>query len=476
MSSPTKTYLFSPLRFVITSILALVAMASACSRPQQDYEPSSVGAPTTTTSSTTLQSVSLEQLETDAAFMADAPPEERAIALSRRWLEHGKTLRRSSYTGSFAAFARALHVSSEMLITMQCGLSRKPLCHELHTIYTHSLELMINVLIQNSWNPPDLQRTRYRLSKNSVKAIQSLAGWQFPHESPSVTNATKRSGMGFATVGCRSLGRSTTVCSPLTFIALFSTPSDSQESQLELTAHDAYQQEVVTIGNTYFPLAAAFTETAHQLASIASQREDSGLYCISLPTPTTLTSLIIVNSSDISPTVDNLIVPLLRDSSVCASTTICIQTVEAGIGGVFSPYSVMSSLVSAHSQSTVADIVNNGHQPIVLIPIGPKQRHYALTLASTMRRNRLPRQRINSSRRLFDPRRIIAFASNLDVNNNTQPEQENFILDYPYPCDSQCLSTLRTTLLQTISTHRDSSAPSPGPQLGHDDLDISPVI
>jgi hypothetical protein len=417
----------------------------------------------------------LDELESNPTFLSELAPELRAVELSRLWFEHATRLERASYTGTFAALSRSAHIALHSLLSDSCRTPFHAPCRDLDQAYKRAVEALARLLARNSWSPPDLERTRYYLTPASVKALASLREWRVSFDQPSHEQLATRPGLGLASVGCRQIRGVDTVCSPLTFVITFSGTPDSPRSEVVFHALDAFQQEILTLDNSHVPVAAAFEQTALTLGALAGNNSQPTLYCLSMPTSSTSTALILVEATDATATARNILVPLVRDPEITNATTLCLQTVGSGQGAAGLARSIAGSLRAAHSPVRRETLSSSARQPLSIIACGPRATEAAVALANRTSRIRRPQAKKTPQEIRFAPQSLTIICS----GEEPLPLAESTDLptrSYQAPCSHECIQGLKDSLLNTpivpssLESNDDKSAPV------QDEYTLSPVM
>jgi hypothetical protein len=425
---------------------------------------------------------SIELLEDDPTFMGDQDPGLRAIALAQLWQEYGTELTRSSYSGAFAAYSRAAHIALKHLLGDTCQTPFHAPCHELDQAYKRAVDSLVRLVSHNSWSPPDLGRTRYTLTTESIRALRSLSDWQisFNHlsyQDPQRTSGHVRPGLGLATVGCRRIADSGTTCSPLTFVITFSADLGSDISGVSIEAFDAFQQEVLTIDGRSIPLAAAMEQTALTLSTIAANAPAAALFCLSAPTLNATTAVFFVEASDAVATSRNILIPLVRDPEFIRRASLCIHTVQGPAARAISPRTIAASLRRAHAAIYDGGIASGYRQPISVIAIGELPTRTALAFANKVSRIMPPRLRRESGHVRFAPESLLIISPSTD--DHSIPSDATDLPTYRYhpPCERECLRGIKDSTLRKFSqspfSDRQGGA---NPKRVAEDLPLSPVM
>jgi hypothetical protein len=391
----------------------------------------------------------IEEAERDATFLAHLDPENRALELGRMWWERGIELERSSYAGAFSAFARSAQLTLEALLGERCRSPFHAPCLELDQSNKRALDGLTKLLMRNSWSPPELAATRYRLSPETVSTFAHLRSWQISLDQPSSELQRSRPGLGFTTVGCRHFRGSDTVCAPLTFVASFSPILPSQPTVISLMALDALRQDSVTIDSVQLPLAAAVEQTIDTLGSIAGNSAGPRLYCLSLPTPETGATVIIVETSEARATATNVVSPLIRDSTVRGATSFCLHTLGSTPTGARNVRALLESLRVAQSAPLPMRAGTSRLSPLRIIAIGERASHMGTALASRAARPRTSRTTKTSRGVQFAPKALIIIDSSQTAEQAAQSDYEISTVVLGAPCDVQCLTQLKRTLEDT---------------------------
>jgi hypothetical protein len=417
----------------------------------------------------------LDELENDASFLSDIDPSLRAVELSRLWFDHAMKLERSSYTGTFAALSRSAHTALEHLLGHACQTPFHPPCRDLDQAYKRALEALARLLARHSWNPPDLERTRYHLTHESIQALAALREWRISFDQATHEQLAMRPGLGLASVGCRSIRGADTVCSPLTFVMTFSNPLNAAESEVSFNAFDAFQQEIVTIGNGHIPLAAAFTQAALTLGALASNQPKAALYCLSMPTSNTSTTVVLVEQTEAAAAARNLIIPLLRDPEITNGTSLCLQSIGAPGGITASARSVTESLRSAHSPVRSDGLIPSTRQPLTIIAIGDRAAETAGALVNRTGRARRAHTGKNRREIQFMPQGLVV------IHTGEPPASIAAVTDLPTtnyqaPCSHECIRGLKEAIMNApvSSPQTGPNAAQPSPE--QDDSPLSPVM
>jgi len=161
------------------------------------------------------------------------------------------------------------------------------------------------------WKPPSLAPTRYSFDPSTVSGLADLEGWKITLPESNERGPLLRPGLGVPAIGCRDLnlvGSSSTttnplICSPITFIATFEKPVTADAIPVRLVPVDAYQQEVVQIANHETLLSGNIDGTIEALArNVQVSTPRPRLSCLSIPTRTTTTLLLLGRSSSFTQT------------------------------------------------------------------------------------------------------------------------------------------------------------------------------
>ncbi len=425
---------------------------------------------------------SIELLESDPTFMGDQDPGLRAIALAHLWQEHGTELARSSYSGAFAAYSRAAHIALTTLLGETCQTPFHAPCHELDQAYKHAVDSIVRLLSHNAWSPPDLGRTRYTLTTQSIRALRSLSDWQisFDHpsnEAPQRSSGYVRPGLGLATMGCRRIPDSATTCSPLTFVVTFSADLGSENLEVSIEAFDSFQQEVFTIDGRSIPLAAAMEQTTLTLGTLAANAPAAALFCLSAPTLNTTTAIFFVEASEAVATSRNILIPLVRDPEFIRRASLCIHTVQGSAAKATSPRTVAASLRRAHAAIFDGGLDSGYRQPIAVIAIGERPTRTALAFANKVSRVMPPHLRRTSGYVRFAPESLLIISPSTDDHSIPSDATDLPTHRFHAPCELECLHGIKDSVLRGFSQSPFSDVPGGTyPNIDSEDMPLSPVM
>jgi hypothetical protein len=458
--------------------LLLCIAASACSSAGHVLSPSNeFKAEMNLAKTRPRPDVSIEQLESDSSYLPDLDQESRAVEFSEFWYEHGISLERTSVTGAFSAFARSAHTALQPLLGERCRTPFHPPCSQLDIAYKRALQGLINLLARNGWNYPDLERTRYDMDKETKLELDKLRQWQIHLDSSATDLMIIRPGIGLPTVGCRQLRQNDTACSPLTFIATFSSPLSSERVKLSLRAIDAYQQEIVAVDSTQLPLAAAIDQTATTLGELAKGNPDSALYCLSLPTTETTTVVAIVQNTEALAIAKNLWIPLLKDDGLRLTSSFCLQTLRESLSDNRNVRELLESLRGAHSAANGIGISTPHHLAMSIISVGERAKRVGLLLASRASRAKGPRNRNSSVETIFDTHSMIVIGKNQEAGSKITKSGIHTTY-FDAPCEAECLSGIKKSLYDTTPTFAEPLAILPSEEVssGTEEVGLSPIM
>jgi hypothetical protein len=465
---------------LLIAVIITVISAAGCARPNPGLREPKDYHQTREIPTTSTYDVSIEELENNPAYLSDLTPELRAAELARLWYEHGKRLERSSYTGAFAAFSRSAHISLESLLGEACRTPFHPTCLDLDRAYKQALNAITTMLSLHDWSPPDLARSRYRLAPGVARSLEALRSWNFQLERPTLRQPHMRPGLGLATVGCRQLDRHGTVCSPLTFVLTFSGALEAEQIELSLEALDAYQQEMLTLGGTHIPLAAAFEQTAQTLSTLASKNTPASLFCLSLPSIHTATMLMIVEPKDVLEITSTIISPLLRVPEIVNSTSFCMHTLSSPSPSnatleAESPRRIMESLRAALRLTRGQPLTSETRHRLSLIAIGDRPAQVAVALAQ-----RASRARPASSKRATRDLRLIPQTLLLVHTGEAPPtivERTDVpVTTYLTPCDHECIVSIKKKLSSSATPIEPQAGSNKEGSSDYGDIPLSPVM
>lgn len=460
---------------VLISSISLLTLTLACS-PSPTLAPNTPPNTLEHRPQPTIPNVSLDQLESDQTFLAELTSDQRALEFSRLWFEHGSRLERVSPAGAFAAFSRSAHTAFQGLVSDTCRTPFYPPCHEFDQSYKRALAALTRLLEHSSWSPPNLEPTRYGLAADSVQALESLRDWRISFDQPSHERTPTRPGIGLATVGCRQIRGANTICSPLTFVATFSGDLASEKILISLRAFDTYQQEVLTLGNTTVPLAAAFEQTAIHIGTLAANASNASLYCLSTPTAATTTSIVLVEPSEALTTARNILVPLLRDSAVSNLNSFCLQTVVQSAGdtdaSARTARAAIESLRAAHATTRTPSLATRTRLPLMIISIGDRPTEVAVALANRTSRGRPPQLRQPSRDLRFMPQGLFVIHTGESPTLATDVP----VRSYQNPCGNDCLEGIKSLLNEVPGAIPVAIQDNTEPGGTYDDLTLSPVM
>jgi hypothetical protein len=425
--------------------------------------------------------VSIEQLESDPTYLADLDSERRALQMSQLWLEHGSSLERTSYTGAFTALTRAAHTALDSLLGERCRTPFHAPCLELSQSYRQALSELTKLLVINSWTPPDMQRTRYDISAESIEALKKLRNWRISFDSPSSDEQTIRPGLGLAAVGCRDIKGIDTACAPLTFVAYFSAPTSADHATMTIKALDGYQQEIISINSTNLPIAAAIDQTVATLGRMATNSEQSGLFCLSLPTAETTTTLTIVENTEAVTVIQSLLAPLLRDEGLRLTSSFCIGTTghESAQSGsdTHKIRALLESLRSVHTTDKQLGLSTSDPLPLYIIAVGDRSTRIGLALANRASRVRQTRSRRAANELRFETKEITVIDSNKTASLD-RSVTDILTRSFEAPCDAECLASIKQALYDTTPEfHQTLELPNnAGTDENTEGLELSPVM
>lgn len=442
----------APKLIVIAALLATLITQLGCSTLPQDSASSPSPQVAATPAPPHTPQKNLDELENDATFMNDVDPSLRALELSRLWFDHAMGLQRSSYAGAFAALSRSAHTALETLLGDVCRTPFHPPCRDLDQAYKRALEALAKLLARHSWTPPDLERTRYHLTHASIQALAALREWRVSFDQPAHEHLATRPGLGLASVGCRRIRGSDTVCSPLTFVMTFSSTLASDRSEVSFNAFDAFQQEILTLGNGHVPIAAAFAQSALTIGALASNQSGPALYCISMPTSNTSTTIVLVEPTDALATARGVLTPLLRDPDITNRTTLCMHTIGDAGGTPASARSITESLRSAHSPVQAESLTPSYRQPLTIVAIGDRAAHTAVALINRISRVRRSQASKNVRETRFMPQSLVVIHTG-EFPSALADATDLTTKNYHAPCSHECIEGLKDTLVNTpVST------------------------
>jgi hypothetical protein len=461
--------------------------ALGCSRATRLPSEAIIQADSENSSTTLSRNTSIEELEQDSDFMSDQDPELRAIALAKVWHKRGTEEERRSYSGAFAAYSRSAHIAIKHLLGDTCQTPFHSPCHELDRTYKRSIDALARLLAQHSWSAPDLERSRYRLTADSIQALNSLREWQISFDQPSYedhqTQLTRarldasRPGLGLATVGCRQMQDSGTTCSPLTFVMTFSEVPHSETSEVSFSAFDSLQREVITIGARSIPLAAALEQAALTIGTLAANAPTTSLYCLSSPTLNTTTVLFFVEASDAVASSRSILSRLLRDSAFTNRTSLCLHTLPSATDRDISLRSIDASLRRAHAGVSGGSLGRAHRHPLSIVAIGQRPAQTALAFANRISRLNSPLLRRSSEGLRVIPESLIIISTS--SQGDIFPADATDLPTYYYnvPCNHECLRGIKNSSLVDISQSELSDDLSDAKQkIEKEDIRLSPVI
>jgi hypothetical protein len=421
--------------------------------------------------------VSIEQLEQESSFLSDLDQESRAVEFSRLWYDHGSLLEQTSYTGAFSAFARSAHTALEPLVGERCRNPFHPPCAQLDISYKRALDGLIRLLARNAWRTPDLTRTRYDIKAETVSTLEKLREWTIINDKSSADPKLIRPGLGLPIVGCRSLRQNNTACSPLTFIATFSAPLSSETATLSLRAIDGYQQEIVAIGSTQLPLAAAIDQTANIIGNLAQANPTPALYCLSLPTAETTTIVTIVENAEAMSAVKGILAPLLKDEGLRLTSSFCIHTLGELTSDSRNVRGLLESLRASHLAANKVGIGTSPQLPLRIIAMGERAARIGALLASRAGRHKGSRSRRASVETIFEPHGMIVIGPK-ELPAEDAAKSGFPITSFKAPCNAECLSGVKKSLYDTTPAFQESFKPvSPEQEPAETEgLDLSPIM
>lgn len=249
--------------------------------------------------------VNLETLENDPLYLRDAAPEVRALKLSELWYERSLPLQSLPGPGYLASLLRSAQLALEFLITDTCRNPFNRTCPALDRAYTRAVDGVVRFIAVRGWKPPNLAPSRYSFDPSVAAELANLEGWKITLPESSEHGPLLRPGLGVPVIGCRDLqisgvnqsAASPLICSPITFIISFDSPSSAEAIHVRLIPLDAYQQEVIQIANQETLLSGNIDGTVEALArNVQTAHPRPRLSCLSVPTRTT-TSLILLGRS-----------------------------------------------------------------------------------------------------------------------------------------------------------------------------------
>lgn len=281
---------------------------------------------------------SLEALEADPSFLATKSSEARAARLSELWLERAEQLEEISLAAKLSALLRSSHIALTSLLGDGCRNPFNKTCGELDKLYRQTVQETARTLARIGWTLPDLAPTRHRFALEDAQKLSELRAWRIRLEEISTEFDLIRPGIGLATVGCRAQSDSpqqqpakltTSICSPITFVLRFDQPLDAEQITAHIDVADAYQQSVLAINGEDTLLAGNIDAALMALErDLTTHTTQARLYCLSLPTRETTTTIALGNTEDLSLLIQNEIRGLLRDSVVRDNTTFCFYPIS----------------------------------------------------------------------------------------------------------------------------------------------------
>jgi hypothetical protein len=468
MTFISKLCITATARFESLAALAIALHLSACLTSSPKAPASQLNDLTTVNNDNRYGTeISIEQQESDPNFLSDLSQEAKALKLSEYWYQHSLSLRPSSSTGAFAALLRSAHTSLTPLSSTACANPFNSTCLELGESYRRAASEIVRSLAQSGWKIPDLNRTRYLASPESSDTLKSLNDWRFELNP---ARDTLRPGLGVPTSACRRSAGESTVCSPLTFLITFEQSLVAEKITARIAVIDTYQQEVITINGTTLPLASALTATFESLARSFSKSQRSTLHCLSLPTPNTATSAVILDHELAEQALSKVIAPLIADSAVRYASSICLFPIRETRQPANDAKSIAQGLRGLDRPINREPIISTKPRTLTVASFGRNSAQVATTLVQ-----RLSRRRPKSSELRFKPRAAILVGSEqAPTDENTNPALAS-IKNFSLPCEQECIAALRYELLTPPSDpHTDEDRGD----LGDPDaeLPLSPVM
>lgn len=271
-------------------LLALLVLLQLCACSGPPPPAPSTSAHRTGTGDSRTELPNMDQVESDSSLSLLSSRERRAAIIAGLWLQHGERLRAVSPAGSFAAFLRAAQFASDTMLSEACLDPFNERCAELRRTYVEAVRGVVAMLRANSWAAPDLSATRYRFSGSADGSPLSLSSITLAPESLTDTSGDlSRSGIGLATAGCHRVPRRRAspgqldICAPLTFVISFDSPPESERIAATLTAHDAFQRDLVRLDGHDVTLAADFLAAWRLIRQTAAEADAPILACITPP-------------------------------------------------------------------------------------------------------------------------------------------------------------------------------------------------
>ena len=478
--------------------LCTAALIACSTTHSPSPQPTPLSAPTHIENSVLSDSINLDEYERSDQELRSLQPEARALRLSVMWYQRATSLSSVPGPAYTASLLRSAHLALSGLLSEACDNPFNRVCGSLDAAYTQALTDLVRQLAVGGWKIPDLAPSRYRFAAPEAAALQRLQGWKITLPNSDFDPLHERPGLGLATIGCKDTMPAlksarrihTLVCSPVTFILLFDSPSSSDSIQARLLAVDSYQQEVLSIEGQQVLIRAQIDSTLGALQrNLLGSRDDARLSCLSLPTRDTATVLVAGSSSALSSRWIDQVRAISRHRDLTSRVTPCFLSIteEQAI-----PRSAREALEVLREIVAPRDAATLERQPIALYLAAVGREGISISTEIARRIVKRSTERRHPHRRgaPFALRGIIVdpVATNSDdplVNNLLSVSSSGQIPlvlknEEPDKNEDQTVTLyglIRSTLSSPPSdTPATSTAPLPNPGEATEPLELSPVL
>ena len=445
-------------------------------------------------------SINLVEFEKSNPELQALPIEVRALRLSSMWYQRATHLSPLPGPSYAASLLRVAHYALEGLLSERCNNPFNRVCGSLDAAYTQAVADLVRQLAGAGWKLPDLAPSRYRFASSDSTALERLWGWKITLPNNDFDPLNERPGLGLATIGCRDTTLpirgardiNTLICSPVTFVLLFDSPSSDERISARLMAIDGYQQEVVQVQGREILVRAQVDSTLGALQrNLVGLGGSARLSCLSLPTRGTATILVTGSASDISGRWIDQVRAISRQRDLTANVSSCFLSMngdEAASRSARDVLEVLREIIAPRDKARLEQ------QPIELYLAGVGKSGMSLSLEIIRRMARRASERRHSSRHgtpfvvrgiIADP---IASGSEEKVLNELALASSNAqiplvvydggrISDQDQAEHHTLYRLLRSTLTPAFSDGSPiASTPSPAVQETAEPLEMSPVL